>query len=82
MRVLVASRNKKKLAELNRLLEAAEVAGIELVSLAEVEEYPEAPETGATFIDNANIKTADGVRHTGLPTIADDSGLMVDALKG
>ncbi|KGM18241.1 non-canonical purine NTP pyrophosphatase [Corynebacterium auriscanis] len=82
MRVLVASRNKKKLAELNRLLEAAEVAGIELVSLAEVEEYPETPETGATFIDNANIKTADGVRHTGLPTIADDSGLAVDELNG
>lgn len=82
MKVLVASRNKKKLAELNRLLEAAQVTGIELVSLAEVPEYPETPETGATFTDNANIKTNDGVRNTGLPTIADDSGLAVDALNG
>lgn len=82
MKVLVASRNKKKLAELNRLLEAAQVTGIELVSLAEVPEYPETPETGATFTDNANIKTTDGVRNTGLPTIADDSGLAVDALNG
>lgn len=82
MKVLVASRNKKKLAELNRLLEAAQVTGIELVSLAEVSEYPETPETGATFTDNANIKTNDGVRNTGLPTIADDSGLAVDALNG
>lgn len=82
MKVLVVSRNKKKLAELNRLLEAAQVTGIELVSLAEVSEYPETPETGATFTDNANIKTNDGVRNTGLPTIADDSGLAVDALNG
>ncbi|WP_273352327.1 non-canonical purine NTP pyrophosphatase [Corynebacterium resistens] len=82
MQVLVASRNKKKLAELNRLLEAANVKGIELLSLADVPEYPETPETGATFIDNANIKTVDGVKHTGLPTIADDSGLAVDELNG
>ena len=82
MQVLVASRNIKKLAELNRLLEAANVKGIELLSLADVPEYPETPETGATFIDNANIKTVDGVKHTGLPTIADDSGLAVDELNG
>ena len=82
MKVLVASRNKKKLEELNRLLEAANVTGIELVGLDEVPEYPETPETGATFVDNANIKTADGVRNAGLPTIADDSGLAVDALNG
>ncbi|HIW96007.1 MAG TPA: non-canonical purine NTP pyrophosphatase [Candidatus Corynebacterium gallistercoris] len=82
MRVLLASRNKKKLAELNRVLAAADVHGIELVSLADVDEYPETPETGATFVDNARIKTRDGVRHAGLPTIADDSGIAVDALNG
>lgn len=82
MRVLVASRNKKKLAELNRVLAAADVHGIELVSLRDVPDYPETPETGATFVDNARIKTADGVRYTGLPTIADDSGITVDALNG
>lgn len=82
MKLLVASRNAKKLAELNRVLEAAEVTGIELLSLKDVPEYPETPETGATFIDNARIKTNDGVRYAGLPTIADDSGIAVDALNG
>ncbi|UBI07900.1 non-canonical purine NTP pyrophosphatase [Corynebacterium falsenii] len=82
MRVLVASRNAKKLKELNRVLEAAQVTGIELVGLSDVPDYPETPETGATFADNARIKTADGVAHTGLPTIADDSGIAVDELRG
>ena len=82
MRVLVASRNKKKLAELNRMLEAANVTGVELVGLGDVPEYPETPETGATFADNARIKTNDGVRHAGLPTIADDSGLAIEELNG
>lgn len=82
MRVLVASRNNKKLAELNRVLAAAGITGIELVNLRDVEEYPETPETGADFVDNARIKTADGVAQTGLVTIADDSGLAVDELRG
>ena len=82
MRVLVASRNAKKLKELNRVLEAAQVTGIELVGLSDVPDYPETPETGATFADNARIKTADGVAQTGLPTIADDSGIAVDELRG
>lgn len=82
MKVLVASRNAKKLAELERVLAAANVEGIELLSLRDVAEYPETPETGATFVANAQIKTADGVRHTGLPTIADDSGIAVDRLNG
>ncbi|MBF0580921.1 non-canonical purine NTP pyrophosphatase [Corynebacterium sp. ED61] len=82
MRVLVASRNEKKLKELNRVLNNAGVTGIELVSLRDVAEYPETPETGADFVDNARIKTADGVRHSGLVTIADDSGIAVDELRG
>lgn len=82
VQVLVATRNAKKLNELNRVLREANITGIELLSLADVPEYPETPETAATFLDNARIKTADGVAHTGLPTIADDSGLMVDALNG
>ncbi|AGE37002.1 non-canonical purine NTP pyrophosphatase [Corynebacterium urealyticum] len=82
MQVLVASRNKKKLAELQRVLAAANVEGIELLSLADVPEYPETPETGATFEANARIKALDGVRNAGLPTVADDSGLAVDALNG
>ncbi|MBC2681043.1 non-canonical purine NTP pyrophosphatase [Corynebacterium anserum] len=82
MRVLVASRNAKKLKELNRVLEAEGITGIELVTLSDVEEYAETPETGRDFVDNARIKTSDGVRHTGLVTIADDSGIAVDELRG
>lgn len=82
IKVLVASRNAKKLAELHRVLDAAGVDGIELLSLRDVEDYPETPETGATFEENALIKARDGVRFAGLPTVADDSGLCVDALNG
>ncbi|MFN8227054.1 MAG: RdgB/HAM1 family non-canonical purine NTP pyrophosphatase [Mycobacterium sp.] len=81
-RLLVASRNAKKLAELRRVLDAAGVSGLELVSLADVPEYPEAPETGATFEENALAKARDGFAATGLPCVADDSGLSVDALNG
>ncbi|HJQ46928.1 MAG TPA: RdgB/HAM1 family non-canonical purine NTP pyrophosphatase [Amycolatopsis sp.] len=81
-RVLLASRNAKKLGELRRILDAAGVSGIELVGLADVEEFPEAPETGATFEENAIAKARDAAAATGLPAIADDSGLSVDALNG
>jgi len=82
-RMLLATRNAKKLVELQRILDAALGGGaIELVGLADVEEYPETPETGLTFAENALLKARDGARHTGLPSIADDSGLAVDALNG
>ena len=80
-RLLLATRNAGKLAELQRLLETA-VPGVEVVGLADVPEYPEAPETGATFEENALLKAREAVRHTGLPAVADDSGLTVDALNG
>jgi XTP/dITP diphosphohydrolase len=79
--VLLASRNGKKLAELQRII-SAHATGIELVGLADVPEYPEVPETGLTFGENALLKAREGVRRTGLPTVADDSGLAVDALGG
>jgi XTP/dITP diphosphohydrolase len=79
---LVASRNQKKLAELNRVLDAGGVAGLTLVSLDDVPPYAEAPETGATFEENALAKARDGFAATGLPTVADDSGLEVAALNG
>jgi XTP/dITP diphosphohydrolase len=82
VKLLVASRNTKKLAELNRILAAENVAGITVLGLADVQEYPEAPETGATFVENALAKARDAVAATGLPAIADDSGLAVDALNG
>lgn len=81
-RVLVASRNAKKLDELRRILADAGVAGIEIVGLNDVPAYPEAPETGATFEENALAKARDGAAATGLPCVADDSGIEVDALNG
>lgn len=78
----MASRNPKKLAELRRVLDAAGVSGLSLVSLADVPAFDEAPETGATFEENALAKASDGFAATGLPCVADDSGLSVDALNG
>lgn len=76
---LLATRNKKKLEELRRILVGLDV---DIVDLDDVPSYVEAPETGLTFADNALLKAREGVRHTGLPTIADDSGIAVDALNG
>jgi XTP/dITP diphosphohydrolase len=80
-RLLLATRNAGKLAELRRLLQTA-VPGVEVVGLRDVPAYPEAPETGATFEENALLKAREAVRYTGLPAVADDSGLTVDALNG
>jgi XTP/dITP diphosphohydrolase len=83
VRLLLATRNGKKLAELQRILDAALGAGkVELVGLADVPPFDEMPETGLTFVDNALLKAREGCVHTGLPTVADDSGLSVDALNG
>lgn len=81
-RVLVASRNRKKLAELQRVLVAAGLDRLTLVPLDEVPPFEEAPETGATFEENALAKARDGYAATGLACVADDSGLEVAALNG
>lgn len=78
--LLVASRNPKKLAELRRVLDHAGVSALRLLSLDDVAPFDEAPETGATFEDNALAKARDGYAATGLPCVADDSGLTVAAL--
>jgi XTP/dITP diphosphohydrolase len=80
--LLVASRNPKKLDELHRILVGIDLGGVELLSLADVPEYEEVPETGATFQENALLKAREGAKHTGLLTVADDSGIAVDALNG
>ncbi|WP_193046925.1 RdgB/HAM1 family non-canonical purine NTP pyrophosphatase [Mycolicibacterium baixiangningiae] len=80
--VLVASRNRKKLAELHRVLDTAGVSGLTLRSLDDVAPFDEAPETGATFEENALAKARDAFRATGVAAVADDSGLEVDALNG
>ncbi|WP_207839430.1 RdgB/HAM1 family non-canonical purine NTP pyrophosphatase [Williamsia soli] len=81
-RLLVASRNAKKLAELRRVVEQAGIEGLEVIGLDEVPPFEEAPETGATFEENALAKARDAYAATGLPCVADDSGLEVDALNG
>lgn len=81
-KILVASRNAKKLGELRRVLAAAGIDGLEVIGLDEVPEFPETPESGATFEANAIVKAVDGAAATGLPCVADDSGLEVDALNG
>lgn len=78
----VATHNEKKLKELRRVLEAAGVEGVELVSSEDLLGYPEPVEDGRTFADNALIKARAGAKETGLTTLADDSGLAVDELNG
>jgi XTP/dITP diphosphohydrolase len=80
-RVVLATGNRGKLAELRRLL-AAHAPQVEVLGLDDVALYEPGPETGATFADNARAKAVEAVRHTGLPAVADDSGLVVDALNG
>lgn len=81
-RLLVASRNAKKLAELRRVLDAAGITGVRVVGLGDVPAFPEQPEVAATFEGNALAKARDAVAATGLATVADDSGLEVEALNG
>ena len=82
-KLLLATANQKKLVELQRILDAALGASrVTLVGLGDLDDYPDVPETGLTFGENALIKARAGVSRTGLPTVADDSGLAVDALGG
>lgn len=81
MKVVLATRNPKKLAELRRIL--AETAhDIEVLGLDEVAEYDEPAETEPSFEGNALIKARACASVTNLPSLADDSGLCVDALNG
>jgi XTP/dITP diphosphohydrolase len=79
--VFLATRNAKKLGELRRILEPL-VPGIEVLGLDDVAAYDEPVEDQPTFEGNALLKARAGVRATGLPSLADDSGLCVDALNG
>jgi len=77
MKLLLATRNTKKLEEMRRIL-----ANDLVVGLDDVPPYDEVPESGLTFEANARLKAREGVAHTGLPTVADDSGLTVAAMNG
>ncbi|MFC0548052.1 RdgB/HAM1 family non-canonical purine NTP pyrophosphatase [Kutzneria chonburiensis] len=81
-KLLLATRNAKKLVELDRIMVAADVHGVEVIGLDAVAPFPEAPETAPDFEGNALAKARDAVAATGLPAVADDSGLTVDALNG
>ncbi len=81
MKVLVASRNAKKLEEMRRIL-AEHLTSVDVVGLDDVTPFDEPVEDQPTFEGNALLKARAGVAATGLPTIADDSGLCVDALNG
>ena len=78
--LVLATRNPKKLAELRRILEPA--VDVHVLGLDDLPPYEEAPESGATFADNALAKARDAADATGLAAVADDSGLTVDALNG
>jgi XTP/dITP diphosphohydrolase len=80
-RVFLASRNAKKLVEMRRILEDF-VPGVEVLGLDDVEHYDEPVEDQPTFEGNALLKARAAVAATGLPSLADDSGICVDALNG
>ena len=79
MKVVMASNNAHKIAELRAILSAY---GLDVVSQREAGVHVEPEETGTTFAENALIKAETICKACGLPTIADDSGLCVDALNG
>ena len=80
-RLHLASRNAKKLGEMERII-AAHLPDVQIVGLDDVATYDEPVEDEPTFAGNALLKARAGVAATGLATVADDSGLCVDALNG
>ncbi|HIO92823.1 MAG TPA: RdgB/HAM1 family non-canonical purine NTP pyrophosphatase [Leucothrix mucor] len=77
-KVVLASGNQGKLREFFRILGSA---GFEIVAQSEFD-APDVDETGLTFVENAILKARSAAQHTGLPALADDSGIEVDALNG
>ena len=81
MRIFLASGNAKKILEMQRIL-SEHVPDIEVLGIDDVAGYVEPVEDQPTFEGNALLKARAGLAATGLPSIADDSGLCVDALNG
>ena len=80
MKIIIATHNKHKLQEMSRILSPM---GYQVVTDRDLGiELTDAEENGETFLDNARIKAESGCKESGLPCIADDSGLCVDALNG
>jgi XTP/dITP diphosphohydrolase len=80
-RLLVATTNRKKSGEMVQILTAAEL-DFDIVTLADLPDAPPVEETGETFMENAHLKARAAVAQTGLLAIADDGGLVIDALDG
>ena len=80
-RLVLATRNQHKVTELRAILGAAGL-DVELVGADAYPEIPDVPETGVTFAENALLKAHALAKATGLPAVADDSGLCVDVLNG
>lgn len=80
-KVVLATRNPHKITELRAILAATGVV-IDLVGVTAFPDLPDVAETGVTFAQNALLKATETARRTGLPSIADDSGLCVDVLGG
>ena len=80
-RVVLATRNLGKVQEFERMLHEAQL-DIQVLGLREFPDMPDVEETGSTFAENALLKAEQIAAHTGLPALADDSGLCVDALGG
>jgi XTP/dITP diphosphohydrolase len=79
MKIILATQNQGKVRELRNLIANEE---IEVISLRDIPNWEDVEENGETFAENAAIKARAAVQRTGLITLADDSGLEVDALKG
>lgn len=80
MEIVIASKNKGKIEEIKTYRDSA--CGIEWLTFKDFNDFPDIEETGDSFLDNAIIKAKVLVEHTGKATLADDSGLIVDALDG
>ena len=80
-KLLVATTNPKKGVEMLQILGAAGL-DLEIVTLDAFPDAPPVEETGSTFLENAHLKARAALRHTGLLSIADDGGLVIDALNG
>ena len=81
-KLLLATRNQGKIVEFRRILDALAPGEIELVGLDQFPNLHDVDETGSTFEENALLKARQMSEATGLPAIADDSGLCIDALNG
>lgn len=81
-KLLLATRNQGKIEEFRRILDSLAPGEIELVGLDQFPDLHDVDETGTTFEENALLKAREMSVATGLPAIADDSGLCVDALNG